>query len=54
MGFNIMGDGLGVGSDVLAINVLGGICNCMGRCSECREIFWFLVEVYWSLLGILI
>lgn len=36
MGFSIMGGDLGVGNDVLAINVFGGICNGMGRWFEFR------------------
>ena len=52
MGFNILGGGLGLGDGILAISVLGGICSCMGRWSELRLIFWFVVDVYWLLLGV--
>ena len=47
-----MGDGMGVGNDVLAIIVFGGICSCIGRYSESRWIFWFVLEMYWLLLGV--
>ena len=34
MGFSILGGGLGIGDGVLAINVFGGICSCIGRWSS--------------------
>lgn len=43
-GFRILGDGLGIGDGILAINVFGGIC--IGRWSKLRLIFWFMVEMY--------
>lgn len=52
MGFSLLGVGLGVGSDVLAFNMFGGNCSCIDRWSKFRWIFWFVVEVYWLLLGV--
>jgi hypothetical protein len=31
MGFSVLGGGSGLEDGILAINVLGGICSCMGR-----------------------
>ena len=46
MGFSILGGGSGLGVGILAINVLDGICSCMGRWSELRSIFWLVVDLY--------
>ena len=43
-GFSILGDGLGIGDGILAINVFDGIC--IDRWYELRLIFWFMVEIY--------
>jgi hypothetical protein len=46
VGFNIRRGGAGMDDDVLAINVFGGMCSCIGRCSKLRLIFLFVVDVY--------
>ena len=52
MGLNILGGGSGLGNGILAISVLGGICNCTGMWSELRFISWFVVDLYWLLFRV--
>ena len=52
MGLSIIGGGLEVMSGALAMSVFGGIYSCMRRWSEFKCIFWFVVEMYWLLLGV--
>lgn len=54
MGLRILGGGIGVVIDVLAISVFDGICSCIRRWSEFMWMFWFVVDVHWSLLGVCI
>lgn len=46
IGFSIRGGGMGAGVGVLAISVLGGMCNCIGKWSELRLLFLFVVDMY--------
>ena len=45
MEFNITGGDMDMCNVVLAISALGGICNCIGRWSELRWMFWFVAKV---------
>ena len=46
LGFNICRSDAGMDDDVLTIDVFGGMCSCIGRCSKLRLIFLFVVDVY--------
>ena len=53
MGLSMRGGGSEGVIGSLAMSVLGGIWRCMGKWSELRWVVWFVVEMYWWLLGVL-